>query len=60
TYTLKAQDNSVLVSFTHNVNGRDVYIAGTIDALEYLAGKIAAGEKGKVYSMMDVLKGDDF
>jgi 4-hydroxy-tetrahydrodipicolinate reductase len=57
TYAVKAQDNSVLVSFTHNVNGRDVYIAGTIDALDYLAGKIAAGERGKVYSMEDVLRG---
>ena len=57
TYTLKSKDESVLFRFTHNVNGRDVYAAGTIDAIKYLSGKIAAREKGKVYSMMDVLKG---
>ena len=57
TYTLKSEDGSVLFRFTHNVNGREVYAAGTIDAIKYLSGKISAGEKGKVYSMMDVLKG---
>ncbi|MDP1696046.1 MAG: dihydrodipicolinate reductase [archaeon] len=57
TYTLKSKDGSVLFRFTHNVNGREVYAAGTIDAIRFLSGKIAAGEKGKVYSMMDVLKG---
>jgi 4-hydroxy-tetrahydrodipicolinate reductase len=57
TYTLKSPDNSVLVSFTHNVNGREVYLAGTIDAIDYLSRKIAQGEKGNVYTMMDVLKG---
>src|SRR4030042_5162656 len=57
TYTLKSEDGSVLFRFTHNVNGREVYTAGTIDAIKYLSGKIVTGEKGKVYSMMDVLKG---
>lgn len=57
TYTLKSKDGSVLFRFTHNVNGRDVYAAGTIDAIKYLSEKIAVGERGKVYSMIDVLKG---
>lgn len=57
TYTLRSEDGSVLFRFTHNVNGREVYAAGTLDAIKYLSGKIATGEKGKVYSMMDVLKG---
>ncbi len=57
TYRLKSEDGSVLMSFTHNINGRDIYVAGTIDALDYLAGKIAAREWGKFYSMMDVLQG---
>jgi len=56
TYTLKSRDESVLFRFTHNVNGREVYAKGTLDAIRYLSGKIAAGEKGRVYSMMDVLK----
>ncbi len=57
TYTLKSEDGSVLFRFTHNVNGRETYAEGTIDAIKYLSGKIATGERGKVYSMMDVLKG---
>ena len=57
TYTLKSKDGSVLFRFTHNVNGREIYAAGTLDAIRFLSEKIAAGEKGRVYSMMDVLKG---
>lgn len=57
TYTLKSADGSVLMQFTHNVNGRDVYAAGTIDAIFYLQKKIEEGVKGKVFSMIDVAKG---
>ena len=55
TYTLKSEDGSVLFSFTHNVNGREAYVKGTIDAIRFLAKK--TGEKGKVYTMLDVLNG---
>ena len=57
TYTLTSQDKTVRFEFTHNVNGRDVYAGGTKDALIYLKQKLDAGNKGKVYSMIDVLKG---
>ncbi|MCK5630465.1 MAG: dihydrodipicolinate reductase [Nanoarchaeota archaeon] len=57
TYTLKSGDNSVFFQFTHNVNGREVYADGTLSGIRYLAQKIQAEEKGKVYSMIDVLKG---
>lgn len=57
TYALKSDNESVLFQFTHNVNGRDVYADGTISGINYLAQKIQSGEKGKVYTMMDVLKG---
>lgn len=43
------------VTITHNVNGRGIYAAGTMDALRFLREKVAAGERGKVYSMIDVL-----
>lgn len=56
TYTLKSGDTS-LFSFTHNINGRKGYAAGTLDALRFLEQRIASGEKGRVYSMMDVAKG---
>jgi 4-hydroxy-tetrahydrodipicolinate reductase len=58
TYTLKSADGSVLFEFVHNVNGRKVYAEGTLDAVRFLHKKVEAGEKGKVYSMIDVLKGE--
>jgi len=57
TYSLNSEDKTVRFEFTHNVNGRDVYAQGTIDALIYLDKKVAEGAKGQVFSMIDVLKG---
>ncbi len=57
TYTLRSGDDTVQFRFTHNVNGRDVYGQGTIDAVLYLDEKIKAGASGQVFSMIDVLKG---
>lgn len=57
TYSLDSKDKTVHFEFTHNVNGRDVYAAGTLDALEYLDKKIKENIKGKVFTMIDVLKG---
>jgi 4-hydroxy-tetrahydrodipicolinate reductase len=57
TYTLVSADDTVHFEFTHNVNGREVYALGTLDAIRFLAAKLAAGEKGRVFTMMDVLKG---
>lgn len=57
TYRLHSADGSVLFEFRHNVNGRDTYAGGTLDAAAFLAAKAAAGIRGKVFSMIDVLKG---
>jgi len=57
TYTLVSDDQTVRFEFSHNVNGRDVYGRGTLDAVMYLSEKIKAGATGKVYTMIDVLKG---
>ena len=57
TYRLDSNDKTVHLEFTHNVNGRDVYAMGTLDALMHLDKKIKQGSKGKVFSMIDVLKG---
>lgn len=57
TYTLRSKTGTVMFQFTHNVNGRDVYALGTLDAICYLANKVAQGAKGQVFSMIDVLKG---
>lgn len=55
TYTLISPDKTVRFEFTHNVNGRDIYSKGTLDAVEYLYKKVMQKVKGKVFSMIDVL-----
>lgn len=57
TYALTSPDETVRFTFSHNVNGRAIYAKGTLDAVVYLAEKLARGEKGRVFSMIDVLKG---
>jgi 4-hydroxy-tetrahydrodipicolinate reductase len=60
TYTLTSADKTVTFEFTHNVNGRDVYALGTLDAVVYLHSKISQGIQGiqgRVFSMIDVLQG---
>ncbi len=57
TYTLVSEDQTVRFEFTHNVNGRMVYTLGTLDALLFLSAKVDAGVKGKMFTMIDVLKG---
>ena len=56
TYRLTSEDGSVLLEFKHNVNGRDVYARGTLDAAAFLAARVAEGVQARVYSMIDVLK----
>jgi 4-hydroxy-tetrahydrodipicolinate reductase len=57
TYSLDSKDKTVRFEFSHNVNGREVYAQGTLDAVIYLSKKIEEGVTGKVFSMIDVLKG---
>ena len=56
TYKLKSADKTVSFVFTHNVNGRDIYALGTMDAICFLWEKKNI-DHGKVFSMIDVLKG---
>jgi 4-hydroxy-tetrahydrodipicolinate reductase len=57
TYRLDSGDKTVRFEFTHNVNGRDIYAQGTLDALIFLAKKVEDGARGIAFSMIDVLKG---
>jgi 4-hydroxy-tetrahydrodipicolinate reductase len=57
TYTLESADKTARFSFTHNINGRDIYAEGTADAVVFLEKKITEGRTGRIYSMIDVLKG---
>jgi len=56
TYRLTSPDNTVVFEFKHNVNGRDIYAAGTMDAVCYLDRKLKKGETGRVFTMIDVLR----
>jgi 4-hydroxy-tetrahydrodipicolinate reductase len=58
TYALESPDGTVRFEFTHNINGRDIYAEGTLDAADYLRKKIDKGARGQVFSMMDVLAGN--
>jgi 4-hydroxy-tetrahydrodipicolinate reductase len=57
TYTLVSEDQTVRFEFTHTVNGREVYVRGTVDAILYLSEKVRAGAKGRMFTMIDVLQG---
>ena len=56
TYRLTSPDNTVVFEFQHNVNGRDIYAEGTMDAACYLDRKLKSGQTGRVFTMIDVLK----
>ncbi len=58
TYSLVSEDKTVRFEFSHNVNGREIYGKGTLDAVLYLSEKIKKGAKGMVFTMIDVLKGN--
>jgi len=45
------------IRIEHYIIGRDPYALGALDALMFLEKAVEAGLKGKVFSMMDVLKG---
>ncbi len=57
TYTLRSADGSTLFEFTHNINGRQIYVEGTLNAVIFLHEKRNHPEnKGRVFTMIDVLK----
>jgi len=58
TYTLDAPDKTARFQFSHNINGRDIYSWGTFDAILFLQSKIETKSSGKIFTMIDVLKGD--
>ena len=56
TYTLKAPDGSALFELKHNINGRQIYVSGTFDAVVFLKNKIDTNDvEQKLFTMIDVL-----
>jgi len=53
-YVLVSADETVHLALVHNVDGRNVYVDGTIQAARFLAGRL--GQSGRAFSMTDVLK----
>ena len=56
TYTLISADETTKFEFVHNINGREIYAEGTLDAVLFLSRQLARSAGGKVFSMIDVLK----
>jgi 4-hydroxy-tetrahydrodipicolinate reductase len=56
TYSLLSEDGTVLFRFTHNVNGRDIYAQGALDAIRFLRDR--DGVRGEVFSMLDVISAE--
>ena len=56
TYRLTSRDQNVVFEFQHNINGRDIYAEGTVDAICFLQEQISLGSAGRVFSMIDVLQ----
>ncbi|XP_057454748.1 4-hydroxy-tetrahydrodipicolinate reductase 2, chloroplastic-like [Lotus japonicus] len=55
-YHLTSPDDTVSFEFQHNVCGRSIYAEGTVDAVIFLAKKIAEKDPKRVYNMIDVLR----
>jgi len=54
TYAISSEDDTSFFQFTHNINGRDIYSLGTLDAVYFLSKRI---KDARLYNMLDVLKG---
>lgn len=56
TYHLTSPDGSVNFEFQHNVSGRGVYAAGTVDAVQFLDTQRQKGGSTRVFDMIDILR----
>lgn len=56
TYTLTSPDGTALFELKHNINGREIYVDGTLKAVRYLSRKTQDGLQGRILTMIDVLK----
>ena len=56
TYTLISADGNTKFEFVHNINGREIYGDGTLEAVLFLSRKVSQNIKGEVFSMIDVLR----
>lgn len=55
TYQLTSPDGTVALEFKHNVDGREVYCEGTVDAIEFLALQVQNKGEKHVWNMLEIL-----
>lgn len=56
TYHLTSPDGTVSFEFQHNVCGRSIYAAGTVDAVLYLDERRSRKSDKRIFSMIDILQ----
>lgn len=56
TYKLTSPDGTATFEIRHNINGRSIYTEGILEAVHFLQNKIKNGSRGKVFSMIDLIK----
>lgn len=56
-YEVDSADGTVHLELRHEVCGRRVYAEGAIAALRFLVRRVERGERGRCFSMEDVLRG---
>jgi 4-hydroxy-tetrahydrodipicolinate reductase len=56
TYQLASPDGTVTFEFQHNVCGRAVYAAGTVDAVRFVDARRQEGSDKRVFNMIDILR----
>jgi 4-hydroxy-tetrahydrodipicolinate reductase len=56
TYHLTSPDGTVNFEFQHNVCGRGVYAAGTVDAVQFLDARRTEENEKRMFNMIDILR----
>lgn len=56
TYRLTSPDDTVSFEFQHNVCGRSVYAAGTVDAAVFLNARRSSASGQRIFNMIDILR----
>jgi 4-hydroxy-tetrahydrodipicolinate reductase len=56
TYHLTSPDGTVNFEFQHNVCGRNVYAAGTVDAVQFLDTRRSESATKRTFDMIDILR----
>ena len=59
TYTLTSADDTVKFQFKHNINGRDIYVNGTIDGVIFLNNRLKKDNRAEANHSSQIHAGQD-